>query len=166
MKIRSLLENKLHSVKMVKSVNKSNICNDRKCPVHGTTRFRGLTLEGTIIKTDIHRTATFEKVRRFYIKKYERYEKRRTRLHVHNPQCINAKKGDKVRIQECRPLSKTKKFVIVKKLGYDILFEQKEEALEESKVKKKEVPRLKKDIPRADKKDEKIAKEKSNQEKV
>jgi small subunit ribosomal protein S17 len=117
-------------------------CNDKKCPFHGTTRLRGLKLEGTIIKTDTHRSATFEKDRKFFIGKYERYEKRRTRLHVHNPSCVNAQKGDKVSIMECKPLSKTKKFVIIKVLGHDVLFKQKEEALEEAKVrsKKKEEP--------------------------
>ncbi|TAL57864.1 MAG: 30S ribosomal protein S17, partial [Nanoarchaeota archaeon] len=29
----------------------------------------------------------------------------------------SAKEGDKVRVTECRPLSKTKNFVIVEKLG-------------------------------------------------
>ena len=122
---------------MAQSHKQENNCNDKKCPFHGSTRLRGLTLEGTIIKIDTHRTATFEKSRRFYVKKYERFERRRTRLHVHNPSCINAKKGDRVKIMECKPLSKTKKFVIIKKLGYDVLFQQKEEALEEAKVKTK-----------------------------
>ncbi len=45
--------------------------------------------------------------------RYERYEKRRTRVAAHNPPCINAKEGDKVVIAECRPLSRTKKFVII-----------------------------------------------------
>jgi small subunit ribosomal protein S17 len=112
-------------------------CNDAKCPFHGKTRVRGLALEGTIIKKDIHGTATFEKPVRAYVRKYERYEKRRTRLHVHNPVCINAQKGDKVKIMECKPLSKTKKFVIVSKLGHDVLFAQKEEARAESKIKPK-----------------------------
>jgi len=132
---------------MVKLTKQVNNCKDKKCPFHGNVHLRGLILEGTIIKKDTHKTATFEKERRSYTKKYERYEKRKTKLHVHNPPCINAKKGDKVRIMECKPLSKTKKFVIIKKLGHDILFKQKEEALEESKVKtkkKEEVAKTKK----------------------
>jgi small subunit ribosomal protein S17 len=130
------LEYKLDGVIMAKTV-KENTCTDKKCPFHGSTRLRGLVLEGTIVKTDTHRSATFEKERRLYVRKFERYEKRKTRLHVHNPPCINAKKGDHVRIMECKPLSKTKHFVIIKNIGHDILFAQKEEALEESKVRSK-----------------------------
>jgi len=89
-------------------------CNDKKCPIHGNIKLRGRTFTGTIIKKDTHRSATIEFPRFYYIKKYERYEKRRTKLHVHNPSCINAKKDDKVIINECRPLSKTKNFVITK----------------------------------------------------
>ncbi|RLF76193.1 30S ribosomal protein S17, partial [Thermococci archaeon] len=47
------------------------------------------------------------------LKKYERYELRRSRIHAYNPECIDAKAGDKVLIAETRPLSKTKNFVVV-----------------------------------------------------
>lgn len=49
------------------------------------------------------------------IRKYERYEKRTSKIHAHNPPCINAQAGDTVKIMECRPLSKTKSFVVVEK---------------------------------------------------
>ena len=39
--------------------------------------------------------------------------KKRSKLHAHNPPCIDAKPGDIVTIAECRPISKTKSFVIV-----------------------------------------------------
>jgi small subunit ribosomal protein S17 len=48
-----------------------------------------------------------------YVPKYERYEKRKSKIHAHNPDCIAAKIGDKVKIAECRPLSKTKSFVVI-----------------------------------------------------
>ncbi|MBU1203757.1 MAG: 30S ribosomal protein S17 [Nanoarchaeota archaeon] len=92
------------------------ICKDRHCPFHGSLRFRGRMLEGTIIKTDPATTAKFVLKRMHHLKKYERYEKRITRLSVHNPPCISAKQGDKVKIAECRPISKTKKFVIIEVL--------------------------------------------------
>jgi len=47
------------------------------------------------------------------VKKYNRYEKRLSKFHAHNPPCIHAKVGDIVTIAECRPLSKTKNFVVV-----------------------------------------------------
>ncbi|OIO62123.1 30S ribosomal protein S17 [Candidatus Woesearchaeota archaeon CG1_02_47_18] len=92
-------------------------CNDEKCPFHGKLSLRGRVLSGIISSGGMHRTATFLMERLFYIPKYQRYERRRTKLKVHNPPCIEAQKGDRVRVMECRPLSKTKKFVIIQKLG-------------------------------------------------
>ena len=40
---------------------------------------------------------------------------RKTKIKTHNPPCINAKEGDMVKMMECRPLSKMKNFVVVKK---------------------------------------------------
>ena len=110
-------------------------CEDKKCPFHGNVRVRGREFTGIVVETDAHRSATVEWPRVYHVPKYERYEKRKTRIRVHNPSCINAKKGDKIRIMETRPLSKTKKFVIIEKIGTDVLFKQREEALEEAKVK-------------------------------
>lgn len=111
-------------------------CNDKKCPFHGKVRLRGRTLKGIVIAVDAYRSATIRIKRIVYVRKYERYEKRKKMLRVHNPECINAKDGDIVIIKECRPLSKTKHFVIIKKEGSDYLFKEKEEALEESKIQK------------------------------
>ncbi len=88
-------------------------CNDKKCPFHGALKLRGMTFIGNIIKTDLHRTATIEFERQFFIQKYERKEVRFSRLKAHNPSCIGAKIGELVKIVETRPLSKTKNFVIV-----------------------------------------------------
>ena len=93
---------------------KEQKCDDKKCFIHGNVKLRGRILKGTIIKKDISRTATIEFPRFYYLAKYERYEKRRTRLKVHNPKCINAKIGEIVEIKETRPLSKTKNFTITK----------------------------------------------------
>ena len=118
-------------------------CNDRKCPFHGSLSLRGQSFSGMVISTDVHRSATVEWERRFYLQKYERYEKRRSRVSAHNPSCINAKQGDLVTIYGCRPLSKTKHFVIVEKIGKDILFEQRQELIEESKIKESKKEELK-----------------------
>jgi len=88
-------------------------CSDRHCPYHGSLKVRGRTFTGSIIKAGMHRTVTVEWERPFYIPKYERYEKRRTRIKAHNPDCMAAKVGDKVMIAESRPISKTKNFVVV-----------------------------------------------------
>ena len=50
-------------------------------------------------------------------RKYERYSRASSRITAHNPSCIDAKRGEKVRVAECRPLSKTKSFCVVEKLA-------------------------------------------------
>ena len=91
-------------------------CADGHCPVHGSLRVRRRTITGVIRSARMRRTASFEIERSREVRKYQRFERRRTRLRVHNPDCISAREGDIVRIRECRPLSKTKKHVIVEKV--------------------------------------------------
>ncbi|MBI2647678.1 30S ribosomal protein S17 [Candidatus Woesearchaeota archaeon] len=105
-----------------------SICNDVKCPFHGKLSVRGRQFTGTVISTKMRKTAVIEFDRLKFLKKYERYEKRRTRLKSYNPECINAKEGEIVRIMECRPLSKTKNFVVIEKLGAEKGFREKMEA--------------------------------------
>ncbi len=87
-------------------------CDDKNCPFHGDLRVRGQILTGRVVKT-YERTAVIERELIRYVRKYERYLKKRSKIHAHNPPCINAKPGDVVTIAECRPISKTKSFVIV-----------------------------------------------------
>ena len=91
-------------------------CSDRNCPFHGKLRVRGRIFEGRVISTRPSKTAVIEWNYFKYIKKYERYERRRTKVYAHNPSCINAKEGDVVKIIECRPLSKSKRFVVIEKI--------------------------------------------------
>jgi small subunit ribosomal protein S17 len=90
-------------------------CQDSKCPFHGSLRLHGRTFVGTVLAARSAKTATVGWERRYPIPKYERYERRYTKLHAHNPSCINAQEGDLVTLVETRPLSKTKNFVIVQK---------------------------------------------------
>ena len=89
-------------------------CNDKKCPFHGDINVKKEFIKGTIINRDINNTATIEWYRYFPVYKYERFEKRRSKLRVHNPECINAKVGEEVMVARTRPLSKSKNHVIIK----------------------------------------------------
>ena len=91
-------------------------CNDPKCPVHGHLKVRGRSFTGKVMSAKMQRSLTIEIERKFLIKKYNRYEKRYTKIAAHNPPCIDAHEGDIVTIRECKPLSKTKSFVVVKKV--------------------------------------------------
>lgn len=119
-------------------------CNDSNCPFHGANLPRGRTFVGTVLSTNMHKTATVEWHYRVFIPKFERHEKRRTKIHVHNPACINAKPGDIVKIAETRPISKTKNFAIIENLGKEKLFKEKLAAREEAKAKEKETKEAKK----------------------
>lgn len=97
-----------------------NRCNDPKCPWHGHLKVRGSIITGTVVSAKMHRTVVVRHDYLFYVRKYKRYEKRYTKIHAHNPPCINAEEGDVVIVGETRPLSKTVHFVvlsIVKKSG-------------------------------------------------
>jgi len=91
----------------------SKACSDVNCPWHGKLSVRGKVLECTVRSTRGYLTATVERSFNRLVPKYNRYERRKSKLVVHNPSCISAKKGDNIIIAECRPLSKTKSFVIV-----------------------------------------------------
>ena len=91
-------------------------CKDRNCPFHGTLSVRGQVIDGTVVSDKTARTVVVQREYLKYIPKYERYEKRKSKLHAHNPDCVAAKTGDRVSLAECRPLSKTKSFVVIKVL--------------------------------------------------
>ncbi len=90
----------------------AGVCNDEDCPFHGKLSIRGQILTGKVVKV-YGKTAVIERELIKYARKYERYMRKRSKIHAHNPDCIRAKPGDIVRIGECRPISKTKSFVIL-----------------------------------------------------
>lgn len=112
-------------------------CIDKKCPYHSNLSVRGMMFTGTVVSAKRHNTVTVEWARRAQLPKFERYEKRKTKVSVHNPECIAAKEGDLVRIMSCKPLSKTKNFVVIENLGHVFGYQDRMEALAASKVKEK-----------------------------
>ncbi|MBW2978134.1 30S ribosomal protein S17 [Candidatus Woesearchaeota archaeon] len=125
----------VNTKKAKKEVSSSESCKDKNCPFHSNLSLRGMSFVGTVISTNMTKTAIVEWTRRYFLPKYERYEKRRTKVHAHNPSCVDAQVGDLVKIKQCRPLSKTKNFVIIEKIGKEKLFKEKLEAREEAKAK-------------------------------
>jgi len=88
-------------------------CEDRHCPFHGAYKVRGRVFEGEVIRDVTHKTATIEFSRQFPLPKYERFEKRKARMHAHVPSCMEVNEGDFIRIAEGRKISKTKAFVVI-----------------------------------------------------
>lgn len=90
-------------------------CDDKNCPFHGTLSVRGQILEGIVVSDAMRRSVVVRRDYLHFVPKYERYERRSSRYIAHAPECLNIKKGDAVRIMECRPISKTKSFVVIEK---------------------------------------------------
>ena len=90
---------------------------DKHCPFHGSKVLRGKQITGKVVRVNLGKTALIELERRVYVPKYERYQKRRTRLWVHNPECVEVEVTDMVKVMETRKISKTKNFVIIANLS-------------------------------------------------
>ena len=92
-------------------------CNDVNCPFHGNLSVRGKAFNGKVIKK-FHKRIVIEFERTFYVRKYERYAKLKTKIHARLPTCMDKdiNIGDYVRIEECRPLSKLIHFVVTDKI--------------------------------------------------
>jgi len=91
-------------------------CDDRDCPFHGEISVRGRVLDATVVSAKMDKTIVVEHNYLHFVPKFRRYEKRRSRISSHISPCINVKEGNRVRIAECRPISKTVSFVVVEKL--------------------------------------------------
>ncbi len=97
-----------------KPINVKEIAKDD--PKLKNISLRGRTFIGTVVSAKAQKTATIQWERRINVPKYERYEKRRSKIQAHNPPSIAAKEGDLVKVMETRPLSKTKNFIIIEKI--------------------------------------------------
>lgn len=90
-------------------------CEDPKCPFHGSLRVRGQLIQGEVASTEMQKVIVVKRELTHKIPKYERWEKRTNRYTSYCPPCIKVKVGDKVKIMECRPLSKTCSWVVIEK---------------------------------------------------
>lgn len=70
------------------------------------------TLVGTVVSDKMQKSATVLVERRVKHPKYGKFVKRSTKFHIHDENNI-CRAGDVVVIKECRPISKTKSWVLV-----------------------------------------------------
>eukprot|EP01132_Coremiostelium_polycephalum_P010115 gene10115-12407_t len=87
---------------------------DKKCPFTSDVSIRGAILRGTVMSTKMKKTIIVRRNYLHYIKKYNRFEKRHSNIPAHVSPCFKVKEGDTVTIGQCRPLSKTVKFNVIK----------------------------------------------------
>merc|ERR1712124_81505 len=87
---------------------------DKKCPFTGNVSIRGRILVGLVKSTKMRHSIVIRRHYFHYIKKYHRYEKRHSNISAHISPCLRCKEGDSVVIGQCRPLSKTIRFNVLR----------------------------------------------------
>ena len=93
---------------------------DKKCPFTGEVVIRGRIIRAMVISVKMHNTIIVRRDYLHYVSKYNRYEKRHKNIAVHCSPCFRVTEGDIVTIGECRPLSKTVRFNVLKVRANDI----------------------------------------------
>lgn len=88
-------------------------CDDAKCPFHGGLKVRGRLLSGRAVSTAGKGFVVVQMEYLHMVRKFNRGERRRSRVSAHLPPCMEVLDGDTVTVGECRPLSKTISFVVV-----------------------------------------------------
>jgi small subunit ribosomal protein S17 len=94
-------------------------CNDKYCPKHSKNiSLRGRSFRGWVIRK-FPKRVVIEFERTIYLKKYERYSIRKTKLHARLPECMfkEIELGDYIEIMECRPISKIIHFIVTQKIS-------------------------------------------------
>ncbi|CAO3607027.1 unnamed protein product [Cunninghamella blakesleeana] len=90
---------------------------DKKCPFVGEVNIQGRMLTGVVASNKMKRTVIVRRDYLHYVPKYNRYEKRHKNIAAHiSPAFANAnvEVGDIVTIGQCRPLTKTVRFNVLK----------------------------------------------------
>ena len=100
----------------------SKECNDQSCPFHGDTRIRGKITQGVVVSKKSRNTVIIRMDYVQFVKKYQRYERRNSRLACHLPECLRNEVdvGDTVRVGESRKISKTKAFIVLNKIAKEV----------------------------------------------
>ena len=84
---------------------------EQTAETRGSVRSRSRALVGRVISDKMHKTITVLVERRVKHPLYKKYIRRTTKLHAHdeNNEC---RLGDTVSIERCRPVSKTKAWLL------------------------------------------------------
>ncbi|GAA5832831.1 hypothetical protein JCM3766R1_007058 [Sporobolomyces carnicolor] len=87
---------------------------DKKCPFTGLVSIRGRILTGKVVSTKMTRTIVIRREYLHFVPKYSRYEKRHKNVAVHCSPAFRVEVGDVVTVGQCRPLSKTVRFNVLR----------------------------------------------------
>jgi small subunit ribosomal protein S17 len=88
-------------------------CNDPICVFHGSLPVRGKSFNGIVISSKSNKMVVVAMEYPHPVAKYKRLERSRSKVHAYKPACLSAMEGQRVKIAECRPLSKTVSFTVI-----------------------------------------------------
>ncbi len=88
---------------------------DPNDPYSGTLPVHGQVLRGLVLRAKAQKTVVVQVNKMKYDTKYERYSRSSSKINAHSPASVGAAEGDNVTMMECRPLSKTKSFVVIER---------------------------------------------------
>lgn len=77
---------------------------------------RGGTFVGRVVSNKMDKSATVRWEYAEKVPKFERYERRNTKISVHVPEGVELEEDDRVKVGETRPISKTKSHVVLEVL--------------------------------------------------
>mmetsp|Transcript_45863 Transcript_45863/g.114996 ORF Transcript_45863/g.114996 Transcript_45863/m.114996 type:complete len:150 (-) Transcript_45863:128-577(-) len=87
---------------------------DKKCPFTGNISIRGRIIRGRVVSTKMNRTVIVRRDYLHWISKYKRFEKRHKNIPCHCSPCFRIQEGDFVTVGQCRPISKTVRFNVLR----------------------------------------------------
>ncbi len=88
-------------------------CTDPVCALHGSLPVRGKSFSGIVVSSKSDKMIVVAIEYPHPVAKYKRLERSRSKLHAYLPSCISATEGQRVKVAECRPLSKTVSFTVI-----------------------------------------------------
>lgn len=115
---------------------------------------RGRTFLGVVRQNQMHKTVIVEWDRRVKLPKFDRFNVIRKKLAAHVPEGMELNVGDVVKIKETRPISKTKNFVVIEKMGFNKDHIIKEESKDEADQSVHKISEEKTDDTKKDEKSE------------
>jgi len=89
-------------------------CTDENCPEHGSIKIHGDKFKVKVTSTKPKDTIIGRREYLVRVPKYERKERRHSKITAHKPPCKEVEKGDTITVAECKPISKEKHFVVTK----------------------------------------------------
>jgi len=88
---------------------------DKKCPFTSKISIRGRIFKGVVLSNKMNRTVVLRRDYLHFIKKYNRFEKRHHNLPAHlSPAFARTRIGDIVTVGQCRPISKTVRYNVLR----------------------------------------------------